>query len=69
MNRNRKKTVMPLEYQIESFFTIHSRFNQEKFFVVKESYTSSITPYQESSVADSVVGLRTHAVFGNHTTG
>ena len=36
---------------------------------MNESYTSSITQYQESSVADSVVGFRTQAVFGNRTTG
>jgi hypothetical protein len=36
---------------------------------MKESYTSSITQYQESSVVDSVVGFRTHDVFGIRTTG
>jgi hypothetical protein len=57
------------KYQMKSSLTIHSSDNQEKFFVVKVSYTSSITQYQESSVADSVVGLRTHVVFGIQTCG
>ena len=54
---------------MKSFLTIHSNDSQEKFLVVKESYTSSITPYQESSFTDSVVGERTHVVFGIRTTG
>jgi hypothetical protein len=57
------------KYQMKSSLTIHSSDNQEKFFVVKESYISSITPYQESSFTDSVVGDNTHVVFGIQTCG
>ena len=57
------------KYQMKSSLTIHSRLRPEKFFVVKESYISSITPYQESSFTDSVVGDNTHVVFGIRTVG
>jgi hypothetical protein len=57
------------KYQIESSFTIHSNEILEKFFVVNDHATSSITPYQESSVAVSVVGFNTHAVLDSQTLG
>jgi hypothetical protein len=34
---------------------------------VKESFTASITPYQDSSVADSIVGFKTPLSFAIHT--
>jgi hypothetical protein len=54
---------------MKSSLTIQPNEMFEKFFVVKESYLSSITPYQESSVASSVVGFNTPLVFGIQTCG
>jgi hypothetical protein len=56
------------KYPIKSSLTIPERLQDEEFLVVKLSYTSSITPYQEVSCASSKEGFNSQLSFGIHTS-